>query len=218
LRSSVLVTVPNEHWVHAHVAQRLLMLQADRRYALTFDFPAQRPYENNQHHIVQKFWNGPWDAWLSIDADNPPTQNPLDLVDLDLDLVGLPTPIWHWTGLPGERPLYWNGYDYDASTDAYREHVPREGLQRVDAIGTGCFLVARRVFNPPEMRAGAFLRTLYPDGTVNKGNDLSFCERVRRAGFAIWCHYDYPCRHYQEIDLHDVALALKGLIEPANAR
>ena len=192
----VLVTVPNEHWLHAHVCRCLLLLQADQRYALTFDFPAHRPYENNQHHIVAKLWAGPWDYWLSIDADNPPSGNPLNLVALDLDLVGLPTPVWHWTGQSGEYPLYWNGYDYDVAADAYRQHVPRDGLQRVDAIGTGCFLVARRVFAVAELRSGAFHRTTYPNGTVNKGNDLAFCERVRAAGFSIWCHYDYPCRHY----------------------
>jgi hypothetical protein len=208
----VLLTIPNEHWVHAQVmATALTMLLTDPRYAVTLDLPAQRPYENNQHHIVVKFLDGGYDAWLSIDADNPPLRNPLDLVELDLDVVGLPTPIWHWTGKPGERPIYWNGYDWDATAGAYREHPTREGLQEVDAVGTGCFLVARRVFEKPDLQEGAFVRELYPDGRVKFGNDLSFCRRVKAAGFRIWCHYGYPCRHVQEVDLHDVALAMKGL-------
>lgn len=178
---------------------------------LTLGTPAERPYENNQHHILRNFWEGNWNYWLSIDADNSPLNNPLDLVELDLDMVGLPTPIWHWTGKSGERPIYWNAYDYDESTDAYREHSVREGLQKVDAVGTGCFLMARRVAEHPDLQHGAFLRKLWPDGTVNKGNDLSFCERARKIGFKIWCHYGYPCRHFQEIDLHEVALAIKGL-------
>jgi len=208
----VLVTFPNEHWLHRALMPVWAALLRDQRYEVSLRPPAAKPFENNLHHIVIDFLREKFDFWLSIDRDNPPICNPLDLVELDLDIVGLPTPVWHWRGGVRERPIHWNGYDYDPSVDAYREHVPREGLQRVDAIGTGCFMVARRVFEHPDLQKGAFTRKLYPDGRVNKGNDFSFCERARDAKFSVWCHYDYPCHHYQEIDLHDAAQAIKGLL------
>ena len=208
----VLVTVPNEHWIHRQVVATVVrLLLHDRRYQLDFRMPAAKPYENNQHHIIREFLHEGFDFWLSMDSDNPPIGNPLDLVALNLDVVGLPTPVWHWKGGARERPIYWNAYRYDPAVDAYREHLPREGLQRVDAIGTGCFLIARRVFEHPAMQRGAFTRKLLPDGVVDRGNDFSFSERAREAGFTLWCHYDYPCRHFNELDLHDVALAIKGL-------
>ena len=37
---------------------------------------------------------------------------------------------------------------------------------------------------------------------------------AREAGFTLWCHFGYPCRHFNEIDLHDAALAIKGLLKP----
>lgn len=191
----------------------LLRLIQDGRYRVTVELPSRRPYVNNLHHIVNQFREGGFDFWLSVDADNPPSGNPLDLVASDLDLVGFPTPIWHYTGKPGERPVYWNGYDYCNDVDAYIEHHPRQGLQRVDAIGTGCFLVARRVFEHPDLTHGAFFRTWNKDGTVRKGNDLAFCDRARRAGFEIWCHYDYPCNHYCELDLDSVVGGMRGLYE-----
>ena len=209
----ILVTVPNEHWIHQHVTMALLRLRSDQRYQLLFDLPAQRPYENNLHHIVRDFVQGDCDFWLSLDSDNPPICNPLDLVELDKDIIGLPTPIWHWSGKIGERPIYWNGYDYDPRVDAYHEHITREGLQHVDAIGSGCMLIAKRVFLHPKMQTGVFRRKLYKNGTVDKGTDIAFCERARKCGFTIWCHYDYPCRHFCEIDLHEVSLAIKGLME-----
>lgn len=209
----VLVTVPNMHWVHQHVVHCLLKLQQDRRYQLRIDLPSNKPYENNQAHIVKAFLAGDFDFWLSMDDDNPPMNNPLDLVELDKDIIGLPTPVWHYTGKKGERPIYWNAYDYRPGNDAYAEHEPREGLQRVDAIGTGCFLIARRVFENPELQKGAFTRKLNGDGTVNKGNDISFCERAREQGFEIYAHYGYPCSHFCEVELNEVSRAIQGMFD-----
>lgn len=203
-RRSVLITVPNLHWIHKLVVHRLLLLQQDRRYRLNIMMPSNKPFENNLHHIVNDFMAGNYDFWLTMDADNPPSQNPLDLVNLDKDIIGLPTPIWHYEGKAGERPIYWNAYDYDPSVGAYREHQNREGLQRVDAVGTGCVLFARRVFEDPEMRKGAFTRKLNADGTVDKGNDISFCERAKERGFEIYAHFGYPCDHFCELSLNEV--------------
>ncbi len=211
---SVLITVPNEHWIHKEVTQRLMLLQIDRRYKLRFEFPSYRPYENNLHHIVRDFYKSNFDFWLSIDSDNPPMNNPLDLISLNKDIIGLPTPIWHYIGKVGERPIYWNAYDYDKDSDAYREHPVKKGLRQVDAIGTGCFLIAHRVFEHPGMRQAPFQRKLNVDGTVHKGNDISFCERAHARGFEIWTHYGYPCRHYNEnIELTEIESAMKGLWE-----
>lgn len=210
----ILITVPNLHWIHKHVVHKLLLLQKDSRYRLNIMLPSNKPYENNLHHIVNDFMAGDYDFWLNIDADNPPLQNPLDLVELDKDIIGLPTPIWHYIKKgKGERPVYWNGYDYDNLNDAYREHQTREGLQKVSAVGTGCILISRRVFENKQMRKAPFERKLNKDGTVNKGNDISFCERARKQGFEIYCHYNYPCDHFSENSLTETVNAFKNLYE-----
>src|SRR3990167_5493586 len=213
----ILVTLPNLHWVRAGVAMTMVKLSLDRRYALTFQPSSHKPYENNLHHIVNSFMDGGYDFWLNIDDDNPPLHNPLDLVEKNLDIVGFPTPIWHYTGeVPGERPIYWNAYDYVPQADAYKEHTAREGLQGVDAVGSGCMLIARRVFQHPDLRYGAFFRTWHPDGTMNKGGDVSFCERARAAGFSVWCAFDHPCDQFAQVSLNEVARALKGYQERDN--
>lgn len=209
--AKVLITVPNLHWIHKTVVHRLLLLQHDGRYRTTISLPSNKPFENNLHHIINDFMAGGYNYWLSIDDDNPPSKNPLDCVALDKDILGFPTPIWHWEGKEGERPVYLNAYRYKPEADAYTEWRPQEGLQKVDAVGTGCFLIARRVFEDSEMRKGPFLRKLHPDGTVNKGNDLSFCERARERGFEVWAHFDYWCDQMTEISLAELSRALKGL-------
>lgn len=207
----ILISIPNESWIHKHCVFALLKLQQDKRYHTTFILPTHRPFENNLHHIVVDFIKGDYDFWLSFDSDNPPIDNPLDLVALDKDIIGFPTPVWHYKGKDKERPLYYNAYKYVAEQDAYTEWPIREGLQKVDAIGTGCFLVARRVFENPEMQKGVFTRKLHPDGRVERGNDISFCERAREQGFEIYAHYDYPCNHFNELELNEVVRAFTGL-------
>lgn len=209
----VLITIPNTKWIHKTVVHALLLLQMDKRYSIRIELPSARPYENNLNQIIRTFLDGKYDFWLSIDTDNAPIKNPLDLIELNKDIIGLPTPIWHFTNKKKERPIYWNGYDYVSEDHAYREHLPREGLQKVDAIGTGCFLIARRVFLDPDLQIGAFIRKLNMDGSVDRGNDISFCERARNKGFEIYCHYDYPCNHFTELNLHEVAHAIKQLVE-----
>ena len=212
----ILITVPNQHWIHKLVVHKMMLLLQDGRYRVNILMPSHKPYVNNLHHIVNDFINDNYDFWLNIDSDNPPIHNPLDLVELNRDVIGLPTPIWHFKDeKKGERPVYWNAYDYDSSVDAYREHINRAGLQKVDAIGTGCFLVHRRVFKNKELQKGAFMRKWNEDGTMNKGNDISFCERVRSQGFEIYCHYDYPCGHFSEIELNEVVKAFRGMYEGA---
>ncbi len=175
--------------------------------------PTHRPFENALSHIVNDFMAGDYEYWLHMDDDNPPIRDPLDLIALDKDVIGLPTPVWNYTGKPEDtRPIYHNAYDYVPKEDAYKEHLPRKGLQRVDAVGTGCLLIARRVFECGAMRNAPFMRTWNPDGTVEKGNDLAFCERARANGFEIWAHYDYPCDHFVELPLNEVIKAFSGMM------
>jgi hypothetical protein len=61
------------------------------------------------------------------------------------------------------------------------------------------------------MRKGAFTRKLNPDGTVERGNDISFCERARYYGFEVWAHFDYRCQHFNELEMHEVIRAFHGV-------
>lgn len=201
------MTVPNLGWIHKTVCFVTDALIQEPGVSLRR--PTHRPYENNQHHMLREFLNGPWDWWLSMDADNPPMRNPLELIALDKDIVGLPTPVWHYTGQTGERPIYLNVYR--RVDDGYKEWLPQEGLQEVDAVGTGCFLMARRVAEQLAF-AKPFNRTHYDDGRVEYGNDLAFCQRAKAAGFTIWAHFDYMCRHWNEVDLVEVMQAYSRMM------
>lgn len=208
----ILVTVPNTGNIHVGLLPILMELGRDPRYKLCLWFPNHRPLENNQHHIINRFAREDFDFWLSIDSDTVPMENPLNLVEYDRDIIGLPYPVPYMTRFPNTLPYYWAAYDYDKKTDDYTEHnaYPDKGLQPVDAIGGGCFLVARRVFLNPSMQTGAFTRKKNPDGTVRRGNDISFCERARDAGFEIFSHFDYPCRHHKRVEMVETIRAYEA--------
>ncbi len=207
-------TSPANPYLHKHVVFASWRIIADPRFEITPLIPSHNPLENNLNKIVKEFIAGDFDYWLSIDSDNPPFANPLDDVELDLDIIGFPTPVWHYDGdesKKGERPIYYNALV--KHEDGFRPFDPIPGLHSVDAIGGGCFLIARRVFEHPDMQKGAFLRIYDREGIVEVGNDIAFSMRAKAAGFNIYADFDRPCRHFNEIELFEVVAAFKRLYE-----
>lgn len=218
----VLVSFPTgDRWVHTENVQALLRMCYEVKELgleeITPIFPRHRPFENNLHHCVKTLLAGEWDYWLTIDADNPPKKNPLELVVLGKDIIGCPTPIWRCVNYE-TWPWYWNAYDMRPDGTGYQPHPPGRGLQEVDAVGTGCVLFHRRVFEHADLRHGAFQRTFHDDGTVNFGNDLAFCQRAKQAGFQVFTHWGYPCDHKVEVPMLELINAVNGAIRAESDR
>lgn len=213
-------------YIHKHVVNAAFNILSDGRYAVRFIMPTHQPFVLNLHKTVHDFLAGGEDFLLLMDDDNPPKNNPMDLVELDLDVVGLPTPVWHCdTSKPQDRPYYLNALraavDHETGEkgfrplDSYPGFTP-SGLKACDAVGTGCVLIARRVLltlmenckgNPME---APFMRRWNDRGEVVMGNDYAFCERARAAGFRIWAHFDYTCMHFNELELQEAIGAMMG--------
>lgn len=210
----VLLSIPTSGRLDKTVALAVLDIAlSERRMHGDIVMPTDRPYESNLNQIVLDVLEKRYDFWCSIDDDNAPTRNPLDLALLNLDVVGCPTPVWHNTK-PGDRPWYLNAYDERGDplspTGGWNEHKPWNGLQEVDAVGTGCFIVARRVLE--RIDPGPFMRIWSKTGIAEVGNDLAFCYRAKRAGFKIWAHYDYRCHHRKEVfDLLEMIEAMEQI-------
>jgi hypothetical protein len=116
----------------------------------------------------------------------------MDLVALDKDIVACPTRQYH------EGQLYW--VVMRAVDDGYQGYLKKQrGLMEVDAVGTGCILIARRVL---ENIKGPFVREWNEDGTQRLGTDFAFCKRAKKKGFRVWAHWDYPCAHFKELNLY----------------
>jgi len=209
----VLVSVCCEPpYVHKRVVFALLRLQNDPRYETTIILPTHKPYEQALNRVCKDLLTTykDHDYWLNIDADNPPVNNPLDLIELNKDMIGLPTPVWH-DAVKGDQPVYWNALEKKVGTDGWKPKHG-EGLTEVDVVGSGCMLVHRRVIET--VIRPWFMREYDDDGIVERGHDYLFCEKVQKAGFKVYSHFDYPCEHYNELGVHSVVQAFKALYEP----
>ena len=209
----VLLSLPHTGSTHvATVTAVENMMLPDQRVELQVVRPMAVPVENNLNQVVKKFLEGDWDYWINLDNDQAPLKNPIDLVFLDKDVIGLPTPAVKF-GQPGwENPFFWSVYTWDTEAQRYKTYAFKTGqgpMQEVDAVGAGCWVVARRVL---EAIPQPMLREYDEHGIVRQGMDLAFCSRARARGFKIYAHYEYICRHFKEIDLYEVMQVL------ANAR
>lgn len=228
MRPKVLIAVPNgSGWIHKSVVFQTIRMLGDSRFDSKLILPTRRPYVANLHAIARDMIARGFDYLVSMDDDNPPRPgvNVMELVALDLDVVGCPTPVWHST-TPGGRPFYYNAMrevvTEDGSTefrpiDSYPDFV-ESGLKQCDAVGTGCLVIARRVLVALCERAKElgpletpFMRRWDSSGAVVMGNDFAFCQRARLAGFKVWAHFDYVCHHFNELEVSETISALLGM-------
>jgi len=150
---------------------------------------------------MNDFLKGGEDFWLTMDDDNPPTKNPLDLIELDCDIIGMPTPVWH-SAVKGDRPYYFNALD--AEDGGWKPHeFITSGIEEVDAVGSGCMLISRRVMLAMQDDL-PFMRQWKANGRVDVGCDYSFCRKAKAKGFRIWSHPEYVCNHFNELPLLEV--------------
>lgn len=203
---NILVSVPNTGYIHKFVAGTLLKIIKDSRYNVRIIMPTHVPAEVNYNNIAKDFWEGDFDYWLTMDSDNPPFNNPLDLIQYGRDIIGLPTPVYNNkdSSKTKERPVYLNAYKWNEKKQGYNEWPDKEGLQEVDAIGSGCMLIQKRVFADKEMRKKPFKISMDEHGGLAMGSDIRFCKKAKERGFKVYAHFDYLCRHFNELEIHEV--------------
>ncbi len=201
----VLLSLP--HMGTSHVANSAAvetMMLRDDRVRLHVTRCSGAPFESNMNAVIRDFLLGDWDFWINLDDDQAPLKNPIDLIFLNKDIIGLPTPAHKCGQEDSGNPFYWNVYAWDEQNQVHRPHQAKKEdgpLQEVDAVGSGCWVVARRVLEAVKQP----MAVQYDENGVTKvGGDLSFCGKARAAGFKVFAHYDYPCRHFKTVDLYEV--------------
>jgi hypothetical protein len=214
-KPKVLLSIPNgTGWLHKHCHYASIKLLTDSRVETTHICPTHSPYVHNLHKIQEDFLKDGYDFWVHFDDDNPPQRNIFDLIFLDKDIIGCPTPVWY-NKVPGDRPYYFNALVHDKEVNGYRpaDSYPGfrlEGLQRVHAVGSGCMVIARRVLADIE---APFMRKWDHKGLVEQGGDYSFCERAIERGFEVYAHFDYRCLHFNEVELNEIIEAFTRMYE-----
>lgn len=208
----ITIGIPNTGWIHKELVVYLLKttLKYHKQYSINIDVQSGKPLESTRNRIVKKFLEDDGDYLFFIDSDNPPSSknNPIELVEEDFDIVVMPTPMWaaanRDVAASGIFPIKINAMQ--SIGEKYDESPYMRGIQEIDGAGTGCMLIARRVF---EKVYPAFERIFDEHGITEYGSDLYFCRKARDKGFKIHAHYDYPCSHYKEINLLDAWFSMQ---------
>lgn len=167
---------------------------------VTVEFRTEVPYASSRNNAVKRVLGEGFDYWLSIDEDNPPTKNPLDLIKAKKDIIGLPTPVFK------DGFFAWNIAKSFPDGDRFyllnnETANSKRGLVKEDIVSSGCMLISKKALEVIEQ---PFLRRFDKDGIVTRGTDFSFCDKAREKGIDIWCAWDYKCNHFKRINLLDV--------------
>ncbi|UCC32020.1 MAG: hypothetical protein JSU86_07020 [Phycisphaerales bacterium] len=205
---NVMVSIPHTSNIQAGTTGAAVRLMCtSERVSRGLRLSYKKPYVHNLHTLAKTMLDDGFDYWFNMDSDNAPFENcdPLDLVWADLDVVGCLYPLWQNRQHCVKPPFLMSAFRRTG------EHFfpimdVCHGLVEVDAIASGCMLIARRVI---EKMKAPFLREWDPDsGLVTRGTDMAFCTRAKQAGFRVWSHMDYKAHHFNTIDLVEAIEAL----------
>lgn len=191
----IFLSILNEGWISDELTIKLPRwlneTTNNKKHSIYYESSKLRPIENNRNDIVKRFLNTDYDYLLQIDNDNIPNKNPLDLVDLKLDIISCP--VWVF-----QHRLMLNVYKQKDSYLVPIEYNNKLELIEVDATGSGVLLCSRKVL---ETIKKPFERIYDEDGIATLGLDLSFSKKAKNSGFKIYTHMQYICKHYKNIDI-----------------
>jgi hypothetical protein len=174
-------------------------VQREGKFRVTRSYSRATPVMNNRAKIVKQFRAMGADYLLMLDEDCVPHKNLFDLVELDLDIVGFPAPLWRGVSYPKE-PMVWNVELIDATGERLSDYLVKDGPpQEVARIGTGGMLIAKRVF---QRIKAPFVEPVDAFGERIVGGDLYFCDQARQAGFKVWAAPSYLLSHLKVVDLY----------------
>ena len=197
-KKSIYLAILNEGTVRVELISVLLELIRQGKYDLIIRFPNDKPITFNRNNIVKAFLKSPCDYLMMIDDDIIPPTTILNLVDFQQDCIGALC-FAYTQGMI--VPIAWkrkaDGKYWIANLGG------REGLAEVDAVGTGCIILSRKLLSEKWfLENGGWFKNEYDKtGYKVEGNDIAFCRKAQDLGYKIYTHTDYPCSHMVSMDL-----------------
>lgn len=196
--------------IHVQLANRLIQIVVEcmtsKKWEPTLRFSKVTGVDYNRNTIVQDFLNTKCKWLLMVDHDNPPLNNPLDLIQYNKDVMCLPTMMWRGVDSPdGNEGLAFNVYKKVKGGWGTFVYDGKNKLFQADRVGTGCVLIKRSLLEKFKDKAPFLSKVDKKTGMRVLGEDIMFSDKARNAGYKLWGHWDYACSHYKEVDLLDIA-------------
>lgn len=199
------VAILNRGWIRREMVDTVLPVISKTKGITTtlekLNKTWDHPISSNRNKIVKRFLATDNDYLMMCDNDVVPLFNPAEFVFAGVDVIGFPAKVRQ-----GDRQLNWVAY---VKRPDRHEYAPVDfnkvdqsiELLGVDAVGTGCILIHRRVL---ENIKAPFHIHFDEDGILTMGTDFAFCERVKEAGFKIFTTPHRVCEHFKELGMLDM--------------
>ena len=176
-----LIAVPHTGNIRAELATFLLSLKSpDTKILLSYG----RPIDHNRNQIVKTFLESDMDRLLMIDSDIEP---PANILEMEGDVCSA---LCH---VPVGKEIFHTAIV--KKDGGYERAKLEDGINEIDAIGTGCLMINRKVLEDIDKPTFRFRMT--EEGLLELGEDFDFCERAKEKGFKITCNTHFKCNHYQ---------------------
>ncbi|MBP7570901.1 MAG: hypothetical protein KBA95_12650 [Acidobacteria bacterium] len=249
-KERVLIAVPSEEETF-HIAVHNF-IQIAHRMSLHPEFPfhfehsikiGERPIPYARNRLVGDFLRSKCERLWFIDADMIPPPELFALLNIDADIVA-PRMLALKRDDAGIPRLEICAFKYNLKNDSKFNAVVPTGpvglLGDIDAVGTGCTLIKRRVLEdermwlapeyewPPghkcDLReeprndrwAPPLFRMQYkPNGEHLRGEDLDFCLRAKALGYKVATHLGFSCGHSKTMNLDDMANYVNACLDRA---
>lgn len=214
-RPKVMVNILNIGTIQAGTESQMIqwMREYSDRYNFQLFVPAARPIPNNRNTIVEKFLEGDYDYLFQLDEDTVPMKNPFCLLEHDKDVVGGVYPGRGTLGYHFHAYYFGDKFPKDKKAKLKRGDVffvypppeKRVGLQKVDAVATGCFLVKRHVLEKMYKAGFAPFEDMFDEhGVLMTNDDMAFCIKCWRLGIDVYADWDMICDHIKKQSMLEV--------------
>lgn len=177
---NVFIGVPNTGTLRTELVEWLMKQEA------AIFMPQAKPHDHCRNIIVNRFLETDCEWLLMVDSDVIPPDDVCNMVNNDVDVCSAYVRTTaNGEFIPVGMTKNKDGYHHD-----FKHSKP--GVHKVDAVGTGCILIKREVF---ERMDKPYFKFVYKDGLLVNGEDFDFCERVGEVYF----DSRYKCKHFTTV-------------------
>lgn len=181
---SVMIAVPAMEMVNAEFAQHLAMAAANmvaNGIRINCAFNIGSVITIARRNLVDIFMKSDFDYIWWVDSDMKfPIEAPIRLLRRNVDVVGcnyrrrrFPNP--NFTGMSGSAGQFVEFQTTDQSPP----------MELIDVLPHGLVMVRRRVYEKTPQPH--YLQEYIAELNLEIGEDIFFCNQVKKAGFEVWC-------------------------------
>jgi GT2 family glycosyltransferase len=199
-KPKIFVAIPNNGFISNQLDNCLTFWSHDPRWLVKYYKPeGLYPVDSARNQCVKAFLEGYFDYLLFIDNDIIPPISVLEtLLSHDKDICGaicFSTKIDD-NGINAPFPVA-----VRKDKEGLYKHYIGEGLDWVDATGSSCILIKRKVMEAIEH---PYYFSYHKNGITSAGEDFNFCEQAKQKGFEVWVNFNLVCGHFKNMDIKNI--------------